>query len=747
MKTKLLVSLFLVLGLFVGLVSFVSAEPNTGIILYLPSDSGSACIGHDITYDVRITNDTLVSQIFTLTYTSEWSYVAPPATSSISAGDHWDFQVIVHVPWSANPGDFDELTLRASGGGFTATAEITTTAAAIRDWVDKANTPSSVRWPSVVYYDGRLYRIGGYYNSIAQPWLYIYDIGTDTWSQGADLPAGRTYIDCEAIAGKIYCAGGLLSGDTYSTLYIYDIGENTWDTGAPMPTGTGRYAYASAAFDGFYFIIGGSQYGGNYLSSMMVYDPSSDTWDTTRASMNTTRRYHSVGVINGKIYVAGGYNGAYLSSAEVYDPDADDWTSIASMPLPRVNAADGVNLDRYLIMAGGSSNALGSGSTEALFYDEVFDAWHWLPNMDHSLYAAEGDSDGTNFWITAGQTMIGDVSIESPYTTLMDICDATCANPVTGVDFTWNPTGPWTGYPVTFTATTESGAPVIDFAWVFADGATGTGQAVEHTFASALTYEVEVTASNCDETGISTISHEILVIDPPTIDTAPLSMEAIQLQDMNTTQQLELCNDGDYPLNWTLTEAPQNFDWLLESSTTGSISADTCINVDITFDSIGLDYGDYSGSLNITSNDPVNPQVTIPITLTVAPPAVELVKTVGLEENTCGTSNDIVVYPDTTVYYCYTVTNIGGTSFNLHSLNDDQLGDLPIDTNLILDPGESYYYISDPVIITDTTTNTATWIANLDLLSATGSDTATVTVIPEPDCWIYLPAVFKLPAR
>ena len=121
--------------------------------------------------------------------------------------------------------------------------------------------------------------------------------------------------------------------------------------------------------------------------------------------MSTTRRMHSAGVIDGKIYVAGGYqwnhlhqyvSGSIRSGIEYLD-------SIASMPSPWVNAADGVNNDRYLILAGGSPNSTTSSSTKAMIYDAETNTWSWLPDMDHAIYGAEGDSDGTNFWLSSGQ--------------------------------------------------------------------------------------------------------------------------------------------------------------------------------------------------------------------------------------------------------------------------------------------------------------------------------------------------------
>ena len=69
--------------------------------------------------------------------------------------------------------------------------------------------------------------------------------------------------------------------------------------------------------------------------------------------------------------------------------------------------------------------------------------------------------------------------------------------PVHDVDFTWLPTEPFTGEAVSFEATGLGDLP-ITYEWDFGDGSTATGELVEHTYAVAGSYDVTVTATNCD---------------------------------------------------------------------------------------------------------------------------------------------------------------------------------------------------------------------------------------------------------
>ncbi|WP_431777273.1 IPTL-CTERM sorting domain-containing protein [Ottowia caeni] len=108
--------------------------------------------------------------------------------------------------------------------------------------------------------------------------------------------------------------------------------------------------------------------------------------------------------------------------------------------------------------------------------------------------------------------------------------------------------------------------------------------------------------------------------------------------------------------------------------------------------------------------------------------ALVLTKTVGTTPGVCAPTSSISVDSGTTVYYCYTVTNVGTTTASTHSLVDDQLGTIFSGLNHTLAPGASIDTVtlglSVPVVISTTTTNTATWTSG----SLSASASAAVTV-------------------
>jgi hypothetical protein len=112
------------------------------------------------------------------------------------------------------------------------------------------------------------------------------------------------------------------------------------------------------------------------------------------------------------------------------------------------------------------------------------------------------------------------------------------------------------------------------------------------------------------------------------------------------------------------------------------------------------------------------PSVTATATATVTVASIEIVKTVGTDPAVCATESNITVPAGTEVYYCYTITNTGDVTLNLHDLDDDVLGTILSGFNFALAPGASVNTVAAgltiPSMIIAPTLNTATWTAYND---------------------------------
>ncbi len=579
----------------------------TGVIISGIADRGG-CPGALVTYPVTVNNVTGAPETFDLTYTGVWPVSGPAATGEIPNEGSETFDVTVEVPWSATGFEVQPFTVTATNptATYTDSTSGNTVAYLIEGYTDLANIPvgREVRNHSVVYWDGKLYKIGGY-NGAAQAFLDIYDIATNTWTQGADMPAARYWIDAVAIAGKIYCAGGYTTS-AQDDLYIYDIAAASWST-SPTLMPANRYNYSGVAMNGKYYVIGG--YTTTYEASMIAYDPVTDTWDSTLPAMSTARRYFHAGAIGGKIYVAGGYNVAYPTTGEVFDPAVPAWSPI-SVGFNWTQGADAVIQDRYFLIAGGYMNGTSTASAYAWLYDTMTDTWYSMPNIPHMLYGSEGDSDGSTFWYASGRMYEGAAWSYGSYTTRSDECGL-CV-PAANADFVVDPANPVATIPATFTGTAD-GSEVIIYDWDFGDGETGSGQVIDHTYAATGTYTVEMTATNyC---GSDTITHDVTVVLGPVIEVTPLLLEPVQCPDSVTTGTVTICNTGNENLNYTITES---LTWLSIDPVSGSLAPAGCEDVEVTVDSTGMTAGTYTGIIEIDSNDPIHPTVEVDVTLTVA---------------------------------------------------------------------------------------------------------------------------------
>ncbi len=67
--------------------------------------------------------------------------------------------------------------------------------------------------------------------------------------------------------------------------------------------------------------------------------------------------------------------------------------------------------------------------------------------------------------------------------------------------------------------------------------------------------------------------------------------------------------------------APVDIPWLSQAPLTGTLPAGECMQVEVTFDATGYGPGDYWANLLVLSNDPDEPILTLPVTMSVSQPA------------------------------------------------------------------------------------------------------------------------------
>jgi subtilisin family serine protease len=103
----------------------------------------------------------------------------------------------------------------------------------------------------------------------------------------------------------------------------------------------------------------------------------------------------------------------------------------------------------------------------------------------------------------------------------------------------------------------------------------------------------------------------------PDIGVAPAALSVMLDPGAVATRALTVDNTGAASLAWNLAEDPAR-GWLSETPTSGAVAPSEYALVDVVFDTGGLSLGTYTTTLEITSNDPDEPLVSVPVTLEVA---------------------------------------------------------------------------------------------------------------------------------
>ena len=127
-------------------------------------------------------------------------------------------------------------------------------------WETLTPRPEGLELFNAVCYQGKIYQAGGTPdNRSLTKSFYIYDIATDSWSQGADLPTQVGGAAIGAWDGKLYLVGGE-RGVWYTSVNrvdVYDIASGAWTEGGgtAIPVAT---SYAGSVQVGPYlYVVGG----------------------------------------------------------------------------------------------------------------------------------------------------------------------------------------------------------------------------------------------------------------------------------------------------------------------------------------------------------------------------------------------------------------------------------------------------------------------------------------------------------
>ena len=288
----------------------------------------------------------------------------------------------------------------------------TDAATAAGDWQALAPLPTTRQEHAVAVLRGQIFVVGGLAPNANR--VESYNPATDTWTGHTPLPMRVDHPNLAAAADKLYLLG---SAQTPLT-YVYDpFGPDSargWIERAPQPVH--RAAAAVGVIDGRIFLAGG--YGGAVAAGtdLQIYDPARDTWQASSRgevpALPAGRNHVPGAVLDGLLFVLGGRQGGtrdgLLARVDVYDPFARTWSQRPPMPTARGGAAAGVVRTR-IVVTGGEGNA---SDPKGIFpqteiYDPASDAWTTSTPMRTPRHGMGAVGLGGRLYVPAGGTLEG----------------------------------------------------------------------------------------------------------------------------------------------------------------------------------------------------------------------------------------------------------------------------------------------------------------------------------------------------
>jgi hypothetical protein len=142
-----------------------------------------------------------------------------------------------------------------------------------------------------------------------------FDPSTGGWVMrpGLRLPEPREHLGVTAFNGKVYAVGGRWEGDLRATMEVSGTSADPWRQLAPMPTARG--GTAAGVVNGKVYVAGGEAFDpSRTFAEVEVYDPASNTW-ARMPDLPTPRHGLAVQGVGDTLYVIGGGPTAGLSVA------------------------------------------------------------------------------------------------------------------------------------------------------------------------------------------------------------------------------------------------------------------------------------------------------------------------------------------------------------------------------------------------------------------------------------------------
>lgn len=243
----------------------------------------------------------------------------------------------------------------------------------------------------------RIYVMGGFVSpgrTVAM--VEVYDIASDGWSRGPDLPVAVNHAMAASLDGVVYVFGGYTGESDLSapTGRAFALRSGVWEEMAPMPDV--RAAAGAAAIEGKIYVAGGVGPDG-LAEEMFVLDIAAGTWSEAHGPPRP-REHLGVATDGKRLFVTGG-RPPNTDVLEAFDPAGGRWERLADMPTSRGGLSAAGTANGLVVAAGGEAEDT-FPETEA--YDTAKGSWLRLDDLPTPRHGLGVVAVGNTVYVLAG---------------------------------------------------------------------------------------------------------------------------------------------------------------------------------------------------------------------------------------------------------------------------------------------------------------------------------------------------------
>lgn len=256
-----------------------------------------------------------------------------------------------------------------------------------------------------------------------------FNPATGEWKRLTQPPLPMHHFQAVSMNNKIYVLGAFTGGYPYEKpiphVYIYDPATDSWTKGPQIPEDRRRGAAAAVGYKGSIYLIGGIQNGhaSGQVRWMDRFTPQTGEW-TTLPNAPRRRDHFQAGILNGKLYAAGGRRSSQATGAnfeltipevDVYDFSTGKWTPLppaGDLPTERAGATT-IVAGNQLLVIGGESGSQVSAHNEVEAFNPRKGTWRSLPPLNQGRHGTQAVVLKNRIYIAAGSKVRGAEEINS----------------------------------------------------------------------------------------------------------------------------------------------------------------------------------------------------------------------------------------------------------------------------------------------------------------------------------------------